>query len=137
MTEYLHPRKLRRRFGLTHHEGEWLSEAELVGIAQPHQPVSGVYFLIADQRVQYVGQACDVDRRLAEHWRDGKRWEAVTVIECDEKHLDAVESAYIHKFAPPRQGRKADGSLVAPLRETEVYQQRRIVQVARTLKSES
>ena len=128
MTEYLQPRKLRRRFGLVRHEGEWLSEDELVAAGQPHHPVSGIYFLISENRVQYVGQANDVDRRLAEHWRDGRRWEAVTVIECDTKHLDAVESAYIHRLAPPRQGRKANGELVAPLREADVYQQRRTMQ---------
>ncbi len=126
MTEYLHPRKLRRRFGLTQHEGEWLSPEEIAAVAMPHAPVCGVYFLISGREVQYIGQARDVDVRLSQHWKDGKRWERVTVIECDLKHLDLVESAYIHRFQPPLNGRqRGTGRIVAPLKEAQLYQQSR------------
>jgi hypothetical protein len=127
VSEYLQPRRVRHRFGLFRHEGDFLSESAIVEAAQPHSPASGVYFLIAGGKVQYIGQARDVDRRLADHWRDGRRWDAVTVVECDIKHLDVVESVYIHKLQPTLQGRQKCGALVAPIRECDVYQQCRPV----------
>ena len=42
---------------------------EILRASEPHRTLCGVYFLIKDDVVVYVGQSIDVDSRLATHKR--------------------------------------------------------------------
>jgi hypothetical protein len=80
-----------------------LSESDVVGIAtEPEWKFSGVYFIVKDNKVVYVGQAINVYTRLprGHHvYSPGKGFK-VAFLCCPEFLLDLVESYYIHKFTP-------------------------------------
>lgn len=64
----------------------------------------GVYFLIIDEEIAYVGQSTNIHRRVSEHFRDSKRdgisFDSYTYVLCKPSELDALEAIYIEKFAP-------------------------------------
>ena len=63
--------------------------------------VCGVYFLIHDGAIVYVGQSKNVLFRLAEHRRDDvKLFQSFYFIECKASELDNLEALYIQKFKP-------------------------------------
>jgi hypothetical protein len=101
-----------------------LSEAQIVGAATPWANPCGVYFLICNGRVMYIGQAVNVASRLAQHHKEKQPFDAVAVLECDRKDLDTLESLYIHRLQPEWNGRHRNGELVAPMRRTEVWKNR-------------
>lgn len=69
---------------------------DLTAFAQP-----GVYFLLRQGVVVYVGQAVDARRRIGEHIGDGgKSFDAVSFIPCPRPRLDAVERHYIEMLLP-------------------------------------
>jgi excinuclease UvrABC nuclease subunit len=89
----------------------------------------GVYFLVKDDVVLYVGKSVNVDARIAQH-RLSKSFDSYTFIECSEADLDTVERGYIEELNPPlnkkmRQDLKVDYAppLRTPMR---IYQQIRI-----------
>jgi excinuclease UvrABC nuclease subunit len=79
-----------------------LSEAEIVAAAIPCNltRIAGIYFLISDGSVVYVGQSVDVYRRIASHVTT-KQFDAIHVLPCPEVELVKVESDYIRKLNPP------------------------------------
>lgn len=94
-----------------------LSEGEIVAGAVGYAARCGVYFLIKDERVRYVGQSVNVDTRLRDH-SGNYDFDAVSIIPCDRSILDKLESLYIHLLKPDWNGRVASrhGELpVAPL----------------------
>lgn len=72
---------------------------KLVGVAEIHVQDAGVYFLVADDVVVYVGQSVAVSRRALEHvgrfYFDRIFWVKVAV-----EDLDATESTFIRLFSP-------------------------------------
>lgn len=70
-----------------------ISRSELVSMS------SGVYFLIKDGIVVYVGQSIDVFARLATHRRD-KKFDRVTIIWCPPEILLKLEAKYIARLRP-------------------------------------
>jgi hypothetical protein len=77
------------------------SKIDVLEAAIPTAKASGVYFLIRDREVVYVGQSRDVLHRVARHRRDGKAFDAFSYIECDLKDMDRLEVLYIKAFVPP------------------------------------
>lgn len=75
-------------------------EAEIVSGAVPTSIASGVYFLIRRGEVVYVGQSLDVLHRIARHRREGRIFDAYSVIECVPEQLDELERTYIKAFVP-------------------------------------
>lgn len=83
------------------HGRKLLTSDQIAKKAQPWQPKCGIYFLLLDGAVQYVGQSINVDARITQHCRSGKvfdswHWEA-----CDSDELDTRETLYIHALRPP------------------------------------
>lgn len=77
-----------------------LSEAQIIAAAAPLGPPRvGIYFLIRDGGVAYVGQARDVVLRVADHakWRRFDHWAWVP---CAIGDLNRVERAYLDAFIP-------------------------------------
>lgn len=66
-----------------------------------YESVCGVYFLLQDEDIVYVGQSINVLTRLAEHFRASlKQFNRVFVIECKAAELNHLEAMYIDKFRP-------------------------------------
>jgi GIY-YIG catalytic domain len=63
---------------------------------------AGIYFLIFEGAIQYVGQSSDVHARIKDHVR-GKRikFDRAVWIECDVTDFDYLEAAYIKQCKPP------------------------------------
>jgi hypothetical protein len=89
-----------------------LSEAEIVGAANPWELATGVYFLIGGDKVIYVGQSVNVYARIAQHY--DKRFDSFAFIPCGKDMLDSLESLYIHVLRPPLNGDQHGGKQ-APL----------------------
>lgn len=69
--------------------------------AMVYDRICGIYFLLKDDAVVYVGQSISVLTRLGEHKRDqGKDFNRVYVIECPPESMARLEAMYIDKFKP-------------------------------------
>lgn len=60
----------------------------------------GIYFLLKDKEIVYVGQSIDIDRRIKDHSYNGKDFDSFEYIECDKSDLTRLETLYIVKFQP-------------------------------------
>lgn len=97
-----------------------LSEREIVDGAILDLECTGVYFLIKNHKIVYVGQAMNVFRRVADH-SITKEFDSFSYIRCKQEVLNVVESLYIHVFKPPLNGRLPNGrGIYAPLRLDEL-----------------
>jgi len=88
-----------------------ISAETIVEAAKPWQRFTGVYFLIANKTIVYVGQSVNVHARLSSH--GNKKFDSFAVIPCPEEHLDVLESLYIHVLNPVFNGH--DKNNCAPL----------------------
>lgn len=81
--------------------------------------ICGVYFLVNDERIVYVGQSTNLLMRVCDHARQGRiKFQSFAYLVCDSKELDALESAYIFRFKPKENGFIGGGKRFAtPLRE--------------------
>lgn len=80
-----------------------LTEVEIVEHSVPiaRSKAAGVYFLISEGRIIYVGSSVLMIGRVAFHVRKGfMRFDRVAAILCDHRVLRATEDAYIAKFNP-------------------------------------
>jgi len=62
---------------------------------------SGIYFLINENRIVYVGQSLYIGTRIADHYyKSDKRFDRVFHIDAAEPLLNWIETQYIHTFMP-------------------------------------
>lgn len=88
-----------------------LTEAQIAAMSTTNIKQAGVYFLLLEGRVVYVGKSQNVLGRAVFHLpqvrrkrpRD-KEFDAFAYILCDPADLDALESIYIHALKPPLNG---------------------------------
>ena len=73
---------------------------EILEAASPAHSMVGIYFLIQDNEVVYVGQSVDVLGRISRHKRDGKEFDSFTYILCPTKDLCTLETTYIASLMP-------------------------------------
>lgn len=76
------------------------SAHEILECAFPVDLLSGVYFLVRDQEITYVGQTSMIFDRLAKHHRSGRRFDSFSFIPCPPEQLDELESIYIAMLLP-------------------------------------
>jgi hypothetical protein len=88
-----------------------VSAEAILSAAKPWQNFTGVYFLISNNKIVYVGQSVNVYARLSAH--ANKNFDSFTVLPCPKEHLNVLESLYIHMFNPPLNGHEK--SNCAPL----------------------
>lgn len=70
----------------------------------------GVYVLLQDSEVVYVGQSIDVSQRIRRHVKEGKKiFDEVRVIEYEKQDLLQRESELISLFKPKYNKTKTDG----------------------------
>lgn len=72
----------------------------IVSNSLPMFPKCGVYFLVRDNEIVYVGRSVSVIDRLHTHRKDGKNFNRVFFIECTKEELGELEMHYIRKFKP-------------------------------------
>jgi hypothetical protein len=81
-----------------------LRESEIVEQAKPVHTRTGVYFLVKDDRVVYVGQSINVYARVNDHIKNGKDFDNACYIPCLRQGLNVLESLYIHVLQPEQNG---------------------------------
>lgn len=73
---------------------------DILAASIPCESTVGVYFLIRDYKVVYVGQTTDLFQRLWKHRRSGKLFDSFSFIPCAKVDLNAVEADYIALLMP-------------------------------------
>lgn len=94
--------------------GALAKEEDIVAASNPVDGACGVYFLVRDNKVIYVGQSLNVFQRIREH--EHKNFDRYAYIPCDESMLDKLESLYIYFLMPPLNGHLRNGDKIAPLK---------------------
>lgn len=82
-----------------------LNEDEIVAVAEGVELKCGVYFLVKDWHVVYVGQSVNVLSRVAQHLGH-KDFDKFAYLPCKPEELDLIESLYIHTLRPEQNGRR-------------------------------
>lgn len=67
------------------------------------ETVSGIYLLIKEGRVVYVGQSVDIHRRVLAH-KNEKSFDSYQVIPAPEPLLDDLETLLVLAYNPPYNG---------------------------------
>ena len=83
-----------------------------------NQDECGVYFLIKNKKIVYVGQSVNVFVRIKGH--SGKEFDSVTIVRCNKNALDKLESLYIHFLKPELNG-YMNGKKSAPIRLKDLF----------------
>jgi len=91
-----------------------LSAEEIVKHALPWEKATGVYFLVQNGEVVYVGQSVHIYSRIAQH--QDKTFDHYAFVPCDAEVLDKLESLYIHVLKPKLNGNLNDQQKSAPIR---------------------
>jgi len=92
-----------------------LTAAEIIAQRLPIPGICGVYFLIDNGSIVYVGQSTNVLIRVNDHAREAvKKFDSFSYIKCEEHLLDRFESLYIHVFRPVNNV-SVTGRIVAPM----------------------
>jgi hypothetical protein len=99
-----------------------LTATEIVAASISAAPLlkCGIYFLVMDGELKYVGQSVNVEARVASH-RQNRQFDRWHWIECPCDQLNALERAYIDAYLPPwnMDGRTAFLRLYPPKPPTE------------------
>lgn len=70
----------------------------------------GVYFLVWDGLIVYVGRSVSVQKRLREHRKEGRPFQrAAAIIGLCNDGLREVEDAYVRAFNPPWNEKATEG----------------------------
>jgi len=80
-----------------------LTKNEIVNAAKPMSRISGVYFLILNSEIIYIGQSVNMYSRAASHY--DKEFDSVVYMPCPKEDLNIMESIYIHEFKPAQNGK--------------------------------
>lgn len=93
-------------------EENTLSKNEILMLAGIVPKIVGIYFLIDNEEIVYVGQSKDIYSRINTHTKH-KVFDRFTYIKCPEEMLDTIETRYIKRLEP-KLNRNKDGRLVYP-----------------------
>lgn len=78
---------------------ELLGSEEIIHKKKPVETLCGVYFLINNDEIVYVGQSVNIWSRLSQHKKD-KEFSHFHWIPVQNSYLEIVENDYIIKFNP-------------------------------------
>jgi Bacteriophage lambda integrase, Arm DNA-binding domain len=83
-------------------DAKGLLEAQFItDKAMSFDRICGIYFLLLDAEIVYIGKSTSVMTRLANHkFQAEKEFNRVFVLECLPSALDRMERLYISKFSP-------------------------------------
>ena len=91
-----------------------LTHSEIAEGAITFKRSSGVYFLVHEKEVVYVGQSSDIFTRVSTHSKE-KIFGRFAFVPCEPELLDKLESLYIHTLRPKLNGVMTNGMKQAPL----------------------
>lgn len=91
----------------------FLQEDQIVKLSLPWDNLVGIYFLIKDERVVYVGQSISIASRISNH--TNKDFDRHAFILCEKHDLNAMESFYIHVLRPKLNAQFPNGNMIAPI----------------------
>lgn len=82
--------------------------------AELYDKVCGIYFLMLDGEVVYIGQSINCHSRISDHKRLEKiQYDSVYILRTDQAALTPLENLYIRKFKP-----KHNSQALPPTRNT-------------------
>ena len=90
-----------------------LPPEEIVKGAIPFTLASGVYFLVENEEIVYVGQSVNVYSRISQHVI---KFDKFAFVPCPVNLLDRLESFYIHVLRPRSNGNFNAQEKSAPIR---------------------
>jgi len=90
-----------------------LDGEQIAKLALPWERSSGIYFLVQDQEVVYVGQSVNIYSRIAQH--PDKKFQKYAFVPCEVELLDKLESLYIHTLKPRLNGNLTGQEKAAPI----------------------
>lgn len=74
---------------------------EILEAALPVASLVGIYFLVRDKEIVYVGQSgFDVLARVSKHRREGKEFDSFAFMHCHRESLNEYEAMYITALMP-------------------------------------
>jgi hypothetical protein len=76
------------------------SLAEILAMGRPAPETPGVYFLIREGVVVYIGKTRSLMARLTKHRNNGKVFDAYTFLPCALEDLAKTEALYIMAYWP-------------------------------------
>jgi hypothetical protein len=76
-----------------------LKKRQILSIAKPIDVICGIYFLISDDEIVYIGQSINVISRVASHKKD-KEFDSFSYVEVPKDGLSLFEAAYIDAYKP-------------------------------------
>jgi excisionase family DNA binding protein len=76
-----------------------LNYDEIIKEAEGNKILCGIYFLINENDVVYIGQSVNIHSRIAQH-KNSKTFDKFSYIECEKSELSHLEVKYIKKFKP-------------------------------------
>lgn len=91
-----------------------LFKDEIIKQSVNYKSSCGIYFLIENNDVVYVGQSIDVHSRIHQHSISNKAFDSFSWIETRKNNLDVLESLYIHTLQP-KYNFSDKGNLVVPI----------------------
>ena len=91
-----------------------LCESSIVDAARQWVPPTGIYFLIKEKKIVYIGQSTNIFTRITTHAKY-KKFDSYSYIPCDQSILDKLESLYIHVYQPELNGFLSEGRKHAPI----------------------
>jgi hypothetical protein len=90
-----------------------LDEDAILLLAGVRRKRCGVYFLVNDDEIVYVGQSINIHQRIGEHEKT-KIFTTFTYVECSYEELNKIEARYIDMFKP-KYNYNSLGRLVMPM----------------------
>ena len=115
---FLHKTSMKPLIDVTKIPVELSSLEGLLDVSHWVGPTCGVYFLVQDQSIAYIGQSVHAASRLVNHSRE-KEFNAAYFLPVPRCELDRIEGALIRFFEPPLNGRvKVGGKVTAPAEVT-------------------
>lgn len=76
------------------------TESEIIASAFSVEYDSGVYFLVREGRVVYIGKTTNVLARVLKHRQTSKKFDSFSFIPCLPEHMDELERTYICLLMP-------------------------------------
>lgn len=88
-----------RKMSTKHPPHRLLTWGEILDTSLDVEGFCGIYFLIKNLKIVYVGQSLNVIRRSGQH--PDKDFDRFSWVLCKRSELDDLERAYIKAFDPP------------------------------------
>lgn len=74
--------------------------SQIIAASVEKSAFCGIYFLIKDGQIVYVGQSINAMRRLTRHIDEGKDFDRFAVVSCPKDDMDKMERTFIAALAP-------------------------------------